>query len=117
MEDIIGIKVLNSRQKSVGFMTYGRLWDAVDDSELKDAIRANLTRFGLEPSNEIQMCRSLKELQSCNYFYEGLIWFAWHPIPFGPQYEEWRRQKQVELLSGESIYYLGELAEEPSPQS
>jgi hypothetical protein len=111
VDDIVGFRVLNSQRRWVGLLTYGRLWEPIDDSDLKAAVRASLPKFGLQSTDEICLCDSLQELRSCPYFYEGFLSFAWHPIPFGDDYEEWRAQMRARVLSGDSIHCVGELSD------
>jgi hypothetical protein len=87
VNDIVGIRVLNSKGRWIGFLTYGRVFDSTDESELRAAVEAALPGFGVDSAVEVHVCNSLQELHSCPYFYEGLLSFAWDPIPFGDRYE------------------------------
>jgi hypothetical protein len=111
MDDIVGVCVLSPGRGWLGFLTYGRLWDSTDEAELVAAVRANLPVFGLYSSDEVRVCTSLQELSSCPYFFEGLLGFAWKPIPFGDAYDQWREERRAELLSGkgDGLYCVGVL--------
>jgi len=84
---------------------------------LRTAVEAALPGFGVDSAGEVHVCKSLQELRSCLYFFEGLLSFAWDPIPFGDRYEKWLKQKRDQMLQGKSIYCLGEMMELPDSDS
>jgi hypothetical protein len=111
MDDVVGIKVRDPERGWVGFMTWGRLWDPVADAELLRAIRAHLRTLGIEQPEELELCSSLRELRSAEYFYEAIINFSWRPPPFGDGYDAWKDARRAELEEGLSIYFLGNLSD------
>jgi hypothetical protein len=109
MEDVVAIKIRDVRRGWVGAMTWGRLWDPIDDRELLEAIKRHLSGFGIEEPVEIQLCSSLREIESGEYFYEALLKFSWKPPAFGPRYEDWRAERKAALEQGREIYFVGSL--------
>ena len=117
VDDVVGIKVRDAQCGWVGFITWGRLWHPVDESELLRVVGKHLHTCGIEQPEDISVCSSLRDLQSAEYFYEGIISFSWTPPPFGPKYAEWRNGKRQALQAGREIYFLGPLRDfaEPLP--
>jgi hypothetical protein len=113
MDDVVGIKVRDAKRGWVGFMTWGRLWDPVDDTELLKAVRAHLHTFGIEQPEELELCSSLRELRTADFFYEAIINFSWRPSPFGDDDDAWKNARRAELEEGRSIYFLGDLSDAP----
>jgi hypothetical protein len=111
MEDVVGIKVRDAKRGWVGFMTWGRLWDPIDDAELLSAIRAHLHTFGVEQPEVVALCSSLRELRSATYFYEALVYFSWNRPSFGDEYAAWQNERRNQLEQGREIYFLGDLTE------
>lgn len=109
MDDVVGIKVRQRGHGTVGFVTWGRIFDAVDDAELLGVIRAHLPSVGISEPDSLELCNSLGELRSAEYFYEALIEFCWNRPPFGDNYEAWRAEMQRKLHDGREIYFVGSL--------
>jgi hypothetical protein len=110
MNDVVGIRAFDSERQWVGFMTYGRLWDPIDDSEMIAAIKTALPTFGLRAVTEVLLCETLQELRGCPYFYEGLLSFASRPIAFGENYDTWRAWAREELAAGRGLFCVGSIA-------
>jgi hypothetical protein len=109
MEDVVGIR-LHDRQKGYwGVITWGRIWDRIDDSKLCEAIKNHAPQIGLTACDEVELCESLAEIASAKYFYEAIIAFASRPIPFGEGYEAWREERKREISEGREIYSVGAL--------
>jgi hypothetical protein len=110
MEDVVGIRVRDAKNGWFGFVTWGRLWDPVDETELIRAVKPHLTGFhGITDPQEVHVCNSLRDLRSAEYFYEALISFSWDCPPFGDSYDAWRKQKQRDVQDGRDIYFVGAL--------
>jgi hypothetical protein len=109
MEDVVGLKVRDAKRGWVGFVTWGRLWDAVDEDAVAEAVKPHLAGFGISEPQEILVCTSLAEIQSGQYFYEALLSFSWNAPAFGPRYEEWRNEKRAAVREGRELYFIGPL--------
>jgi len=109
MEDVVALVATDTAKGKYGFMTWGRVFDAVDDTELMNAIRSHLHTFGLTNVEEVKLCESLIESSHCKYFYEGLFAFANRSIPFGDEYANWACDKRDAILSGREIFCAGAL--------
>lgn len=109
MDDVVAIKVRDGKRGWVGFITWGRLWDPVDDTELLGAIRPHLHECGIDEPLEVVLCSALREVQSGEYFYEALLKFSWNGPTFGANYAAWREARRDDLKRGREIYCVGSL--------
>lgn len=108
MEDVVGIKAKDQTSRAVAFMVWGRLFDPVDERELLDVVTSRSASFAGAPMTDFRVCKSLIEVADHDYFFEGLLSFAWRPIPFGAGYETWRAEAKRKLIEdGEDLYFLG----------
>jgi hypothetical protein len=108
MEDIVAVAVTLDNGERRYFMTWGRIQDSVDPQPLEDLVlrHARSNALGGEPVSS-QVCTTLQEASQEPYLFEALVSFASRPIPFGPKYEDWRREKAAEMEEGQDLYYLG----------
>jgi hypothetical protein len=110
LEDVVGIKVRDKNNGLFGFMTWGRLWDPVDDTELLRAVRPFIAHCqGIEEIVDVEVCYSLRDVQHTPYFYEALISFSWGQPQRHEKYKRWRKDMRKELERGRQIYFLGPL--------
>jgi len=93
MEDIVGIKIIDKKKGEAAFITWGRLFDTIDDTELLNVVKKHFSRWGITELESIELCYSLVEIAYMPYFYECLIRFIQEPIPFGPKYDAWKKKK------------------------
>lgn len=107
MEDIVGIKIKDKIKGEGALITWGRLFDAVDETELLNVVKKHLPIWGINDLELIEVCYSLMEIADQPYFYECLIRFIQEPIPYGSKYESWKRKKRKALKEGEDIYFTG----------
>lgn len=90
------------------YVTWGRLFSAVDPEPLIAAVQPHITKQELgEDVTSIRVCNTLQEASSGPYFYEALFEFAQRPIPFGKGYDAWAAKKRKQLKKGKELYYLG----------
>lgn len=47
MDNVVAIKVRDAKRGWVGLITWGRLWDPVDETELLRAVVRHLSGFGI----------------------------------------------------------------------
>lgn len=109
MEDVVALIARTGElDSSYAYLTWGRLYGAVDGSRLVDVVRhAVIRRFKFPTDVQIVLCESLAEVSHYTRFYEGLLQFAMMPIPFGDGYDDWAAEKRAALKRGEDIYALG----------
>jgi len=107
MEDIVAIRVVDSEGEEHYFLTWGRIFDAVDPAPLLEAVTPHLSNFGIKNFSEIKLCRSLREASTQKYFYECFFSRCQQKIPFGDGYEEWRQERKAKIEGGKEICYLG----------
>jgi hypothetical protein len=109
MDDVIAIKVRRKDGSRYGLLAWGRIFGALEEEQLLEAVR----RSSKSAADEVAMaevCESLADVSTAKYFYEGLLFFAWRPIPFGPGYEAWRGEREREYLAGTgNVFLVGEL--------
>jgi hypothetical protein len=111
MEDVVAIVGTDSKKRSVAFMTWGRLYDRVDESELISVVAAQSKNFAGAPMKNLRLCGSLRDVSQYEYFFEALFYFCWRPIPFGTKiYSRWRTAARKRLESGKDLLFLGSLA-------
>ena len=107
MDDLVAVKVTDEEGGLHYFITWGRIFDAVDPQPLLEAITPHLSVFGIKNLTGISLCCSLREASSQPYFYEALFVFGQKKIPFGKRYECWRKKQKKAIKKGKEIYYLG----------
>lgn len=108
MEDIIAIRIKDGARGTVYALTWGRLYDPVDFERHSAAIQQGLSRLGFHKVKEIHLCDSLQEAANATWFYEGLVWMSWKPIPFGVRtYPVWKARMRRAVLRGKEIYLAG----------
>jgi hypothetical protein len=107
MEDLVGIKVVDSIKGECGIVTWGRLFGPVDEDALAKAVRPHLGNFGLCNVELVQVCYSLRDLAHHPYFYEALFQFSREKIPSAKQYKKWLARKRKAVERGREVYFLG----------
>lgn len=106
MDHVVAIQATFADGATRYCMTWGRLFGTIDPQGLLDAVRPHMIKPEDEPAS-LRVCDSLQEASHAEYFYEALIHFGQHPIPFGPGYEAWTEEMRTEIRSGRQIYHLG----------
>jgi hypothetical protein len=49
----------------------------------------------------------LRAATDAPYFWESFFGMCQRPIPFGPDYEQWRERVAAEQEDGKALWYLG----------
>jgi hypothetical protein len=115
MDDVVGIVAKDRRGRLVAFMTWGRLFDAVDSRLLVREVKKHSKRYEGAPMRDFRLCSALTEVSGFEYFFEGLIRFSREPIPFGKGYKAWQDKKRGALIShGADLYFLGRRHRNPT---
>jgi hypothetical protein len=107
LDDLIAIRVTENDGGSVAFLTWGRLFDPVDESGILAAVEKVLPRFGVGDYTKLVVCDNLGEVSGERYFYEGLFHFAAKFDHGYKNYESWRKKKLKRVKSGKEIFFLG----------
>ncbi len=107
VEDVIAVRVTLEDGESLAFMTWGRLFDAVDETEILDAVEKALPTYGIRAWSTIAVCDNLGEVANERYFYEALLSFAWKAPPSGKRHASWQSKKRKLVKAGRNIYFLG----------
>lgn len=107
MENIVGIKFVDKQRGEGAVITWGRLFDSVDDTELLEVVKKKLPSFGVYDLEDIEISYSLMEISDQPYFYEQLAYFIKRPVYFGNDYDKWKRKKREVLKKGCEILFTG----------
>jgi hypothetical protein len=107
MEDLIALEVVDKKRGRAAFLTWGRLFDRVDTSQIEAVVTAAIKKFGFSEILSIRVCDSLQEVASYRYFFEKFFLFSREPIPFGPKYKIWAAKKRRALKAGREIALIG----------
>ncbi|MGA3007920.1 MAG: hypothetical protein ABSE59_08515 [Opitutaceae bacterium] len=108
MDDIVAIKVRDSKEQAHYFLTWGRIFDRVDAKGLEVVITKHVSKFGIKNPQSVAVCDSLKKASKARYFYEAFFHLSREKIPFGVStYRLWRAKKKKQILSGQQIFYCG----------
>jgi hypothetical protein len=111
VEDVVAVRIELAGGGKRYILTWGRIYENVDPRPLEAVVLRECRRFALndEPI-AAAICRSLREPAESDqapYFFEHLLWFGWHPIPFGPDYDSWRAEREAALDQGREMLYCG----------
>jgi hypothetical protein len=108
MDDVIAIRVIEENGGSVAFLTWGRLFDPVDPSEILEAAEKSLSTFGIREYTKLKVCDNLGEVAGERYFYEGLIELASQLRDARRHgYKSWRKKMAKRVKAGRGLYFLG----------
>jgi hypothetical protein len=108
VEDIVALRVALRQGGRRYFLTWGRLFDAVDGKELEQVVAKNLHIFSLGGApTTVQLCDSIQEASREPYFFEALWHLAQEKVPYGSGHKRWVNAKRKQLLQGKELYYLG----------
>lgn len=107
MEEVVALRASTGEGPPRFFMTWGRVFGAVDPTPLLEAVRPHIERQLGQPAQELSVCDTLREAQEAPYFYEGLLHFAQQRVPYGPDYERWAGDKRSALRGGKELHFLG----------
>jgi hypothetical protein len=108
MDDIVAVAVELADGRCRYFLTWGRIFDNVDGSELAAVVLQNAGKYELDGDPlRARICDSLQEAARERYFYESLFEMARKPIPLRGEFEAWRKAAAEELTAGRSLWFLG----------
>ena len=111
MEDVVAVEVELEDGGRRYFVTWGRIQDPVDQAPLRELVLSVASRFALGGAPvRAWVCETLRQAADSDaapFFYECLLMFARETIPFGADYEAWRRQKAAAMSEGREIAYCG----------
>ena len=107
MDDIVALKVTDKNCGQAAFITWGRIFGAVDSQSLIKVVSKHLHHFGILQPEELELCYCLQDVKDFPNFYEALIYFAQRPIRFGVRsYPAWAKERKQAMLKGNEIYFL-----------
>ena len=108
MDDVVAVRVTLASGVSRYFVTWGRVQDAVDPTDLQDLVLERCAGFSLgDVAVSAEVCASLQEASGEPYFFEALFSFSQLKIPYGDEYEKWWRETDGEMRRGKHLYFLG----------
>jgi len=108
MEDVVAVEVRLSDGSARYFITWGRIQDSVDPTEVEALVLAFSygCALGGEPV-EATICPTLGSARDAPYFYEAIITFTRSQPKHGESYEKWRRRMDRRMRKGKEIDFLG----------
>ena len=108
MDDIVAVAVELADGRCRYFLTWGRIFDRVDGTQVETVVLENAKRLKLDGLPlRARVCDSLQEAAGERYFYESLFDMAQKPIPCGDGYEAWKKATAEALTAGRGIWFLG----------
>jgi hypothetical protein len=110
MEEVVAIKIVDSKCKTHFVLTWGRAFGAVSSEPLLSAVRRQLGQFGIQAVRSIRICETLQAASDQPYFYEALMFFSQQRVPYGKSYLKWRTTRRKQIEAGNDIYYLAKRA-------
>jgi hypothetical protein len=121
MDDIIAVEVTLTSKAKRYFLTFGRIFDVVDCSEIESLILKHAVGYALggRPKSA-RVCYSLREAADTSdapYFYECFLRLI-HEVGkknTSSSYAKWRARKKRELKAGYWMMYCGNPSGPGSP--
>jgi hypothetical protein len=111
VDDVVAVEVTLSDGSVRFFVTWGRIQETVDPGPLADLVLARSVHVSLDGVAEsARVCGSLREAAesaAAPYFYECMLSFSRQPIPYGPDYAQWRAARGAAMAEGKEIAYCG----------
>ncbi len=110
MDDYVAVCVQLKRNGRRYFLTFGRLFDAVDGTELEALVLKHSKSFALggEPI-KAEVCYSLADADNSPYFYECLMALVRHGPPQGAaKWKTWKQKMAEAIRNGEMLMYCGD---------
>ena len=110
MDDYVAVCVKLKKGGRRYFLTFGRLFDAVDGTELEALVLKQSKSFALggEPV-KVEVCYSLADADKTPYFYEALLALHRHGPPHGTaKWKTWKRAMTRAIRNGEMLMYCGD---------
>ncbi len=108
MDDIVAVKVRDSKVGVRYFITWGRIFDRVDPKSLESVIAKHVSNYGIANLKAVTVCDSLQEASRARYFHEALFHISQQRIPYGTRtYAAWRAKTRKLMMSGKQLFYCG----------
>ncbi len=108
MEDVVAVRFRDAKRGEECILTWGRVFDAVDPSELIAALTRILPTAGYRDVTDLRVCDTLREARDFQYFYEALIHWAALVATEPIHDEQWRLAMRDDDAVRRSIYRLGD---------
>jgi hypothetical protein len=83
MEDIVAVKIKDSKSASHYFITWGRIFDRVAPKSLERVVAKRSSGYGIKNVKSANVCDSLQEAAKSRYFHEALFHLSQEKIPYG----------------------------------
>lgn len=106
MEDVVAVKVRDRKRGEWALVTWGRVYDAVDETPLLDALRRIAPRLGFAALEDVTVCYHLGEVREYQYFYEALLNFAARMANEPYQTDAWKQSYRADEALERSVYIL-----------
>jgi hypothetical protein len=114
VEDIVAVELKTPSGVPHCVMTFGRIQEAVDPTDVESIVLEHASRIGLSEATSAEVCWSLRDARDAPYFYEALVDFAASLAAREHQdYEERRERTDRQMHAGEHLWYCGDPSRAP----
>jgi hypothetical protein len=108
MEDLVAVAVTLDDGSDVYFMTWGRIQEPVDPTQLEALVLSHASTFALGGrAVSARVCPSLQEAREQPYFFEAIFEFARDARGMFDDYDKWRSERSAAMDAGKDLYFLG----------
>lgn len=107
MEYVSAVKFADQERGDFAFLTWGRVFDAVDPSELLAALKRLLPSMGFRRVHKISICYDLGDVRDYRYFYEGLLSFAARMATEPYQTKAWAKAQRSDDALRKGAFLIG----------
>jgi hypothetical protein len=106
MEDVVAVKLRDRKRGEWALVTWGRVYDAVDEKPLLDALRRVAPLLGFPDLEDLEVCYHLGEVRDYQYFHEALLNFAGRMANEPYESDAWKQSQRDDETLRRSVYIL-----------
>jgi hypothetical protein len=89
------------------FLTWGRVYDAVDPTKLEAALKRLLPTMGFRNVELVSVCNDLGAVRNYRYFHEGLLNFAARMAREPYETQAWAKEQQSDEALRKNLFLIG----------
>jgi hypothetical protein len=106
VEDVVAVKLRDRKRGDWAVVTWGRVYDPVDEKPLLDALRRVAPRMGFPDLEQLEVCYHLGEVREYQYFHEALLDFAVRMAKEPYETDAWKQAQRSDDALKRSVYLL-----------
>jgi len=109
MESLVAVAVKLENGQKRFFLTWGRIFDAVDGSELEKIVLKYSSGYALDGNPIVaEVAYSLQDAAYEPYFYEAFYFLCSTRVPtVGSTYKKWVTKMRRDMRQGKHLFYCG----------